>query len=128
MTELTREQKIKALRDAATWLEENPEVPFPSMISDHTYVITLLNSKGTKEDVSNLAKAASFIVKGFSEERFVFIANLEGTIEYVLSGDRKEICKRKVVGKKTVQETRPIAFETVETEADIVEWECEPIL
>jgi hypothetical protein len=128
MTELTREQKIRALRDAATWLEENPQIPFPTTISDHTYVITLLNSKGTKEDVSNLAKAANFIVKGFSEERFVFIANLEGTIEYVLSGDRKEICKRKVVGKKTVQETRPIAFETVETEADVVEWECEPIL
>lgn len=117
-----RQQFIDELRDFADWLEANPLVPTP--VAQRTQLW------------ASSAKQAALIVRAFGNctkeygDDGYFRATPERwrALGVYVATTRETVCGRVVVGVETVVESVPVTFETRETEREIVEWKCAPIL
>ena len=123
MTTYNASEYAQGLRDLADWIEVHPEIELPN---DSIYIYC----KDTKEEAAKVLAALAPCKKNYSNEVFT-ITRLFGGITLQFIFLRSAVCTRRVVGKRLVPEQliqgRPTEV-IPEHEADVVEWDCEPIL
>jgi hypothetical protein len=105
---------VKALRDFATFLESNPDIPVPGSQNFFHYTtdkelfkagVKAIGSRGRKE---------------FRDDQWANYIVTIGPLEYCLFIARETVCQRIVVGEKQVEKRIVPAY--VE---ELVEWKCE---
>ncbi len=118
MTEQTeREKLITGIRDFATWLETNPEIPAPMSPRFDVWV-------STREEAAEISKRMGRVEKHAFQEAF-WVRKTFGPVQFDINLDRSAVCERVVVGKKLVEGSPArIVPATDPYEEDIVEWKC----
>lgn len=112
---MTNIEYAKALRELANWVGEHSELTMPE---DATINWNHLDSK---EEAITFARALGDCKKDYRNTTFVIRRSFSGiTLQAVFF--RSAVCTRRVVGKKFVPR-----FVVEGHEADIVEWDCDPI-
>ncbi len=127
---LTREDVISGLRELADWLEANPNVPINILYGSASVVHTNAigyGAFGGRETMMALARMPGKWRKvsyGPKDSAFRLVRDFgNGAVEYQVYVPRVQVCTKKVVGIKNVEE------ETVPAhDEEVVEWECSPIL
>jgi hypothetical protein len=105
-----RTQFIQSLRDCADWLEQHPDVRAPRYVDMNVFVDTL-------EDVASHARAATW--EKIYNGQFFYLRRWFGPdLNIDIAAPREAVCRRVVVGKKTVPATP-------EHDVEIVEWICD---
>lgn len=105
-----REQFIQGLRNMAAFFEHHPGVAVP-----HYNTFSVFVDK--REELVEQAKLTSW-KKVYNEQWFVLVKEFGGGVELHVNADRTTVCRRVVIGKKTVPAR-------AEHEVDEVEWVCE---
>ena len=117
---MTNKEFVDSLRLIADFYKENLEMPLPHLEGRGCLDIFSIDSK---EDVARVA-AIFGSCKKHIDDTFYRVSRKFGAITLEVVAMRGGICTRRVVGTKTIQKTRPVKFETVEEQEDIVEWDC----
>lgn len=112
---MDRKEYTDALRNIATFLDENPKVGLPEPI----FKIYDMN---TKAEAAIFMKTVGDCQKVYSDS-FLYLNKQFGPITLSAAFFRNAVCVMKVVGTKRVE----AQFYPAHDE-DIVEWECNPIL
>lgn len=140
-----RAHMVKALRHLGFLLEAHPELPVPETFWNFgvpRFEIKLAGYKTAeeeatvKEQLQAIVKALrksyfkGKLTKDYSGKQFKLTAPLSPTVELVVIADREEVCTKRVLGTRVVNE--PV-YETVQTGTkptvvEDVEWDCDPIL
>lgn len=116
-------RRLRALADA---LDENPDLPLPTIASSATIYILF----AAAEDVRALVRAARGRVEKTEDTMFdsiEYTGEIAPGLYLSLSVPREQVCDRIVVGTETVEVPDPDA-PLVQVERDVVEWRCRPIL
>ena len=123
----TNAEFVAGLRELADWFEANPEIPAPCDPDIGHY------SMETKEDAAKVLRALSPCDKTYSDE-MLSIHRKFGAVTLKFAFWRKEVCVKKVVGKREVPEVK-LPAEPAEPERiipahveEITEWDCGPLL
>jgi len=121
MTNTSRSQMIRDMEKLTQFLEHNIDLEMPYEFSVSVYPVdtSLKNVRKTARNLKTFNK---------QEDEWHLVLRKEfgsAELRYVFS--RSAVCKRKVVGTKIVQKV-PANTPTVDTEVDIVEWECPSLL
>jgi len=111
---------VRDLRLLADFLQDNPDLPFPSISSN----VWLYSDEKFSSAVSKLGS----FDKDYKDEYFKAHKPLSNTLKYSLSTYRETVCVKKVVGTETVEVPDYSNVPTKTEEKEIVEWECRPIL
>jgi hypothetical protein len=101
-----RTRTIQGLRDLATFLEANPELP----IQHYTSMMISVQEKSELQSVARIMGEATKQMDG----EWVSLIRMFGEIKYEVFIDRAKVCGRTVVGIREV----PARVE------EIVEWKC----
>ena len=131
-TELTdnaeRAAYIAGLRQFADLLENDPGLSLPDTRRIDWYLFA-----GDAGDTEQKRLAADLVRrlpgqfdKCELDRLFCFRGSIEG-LGLEVTVDRSAVCRRVVVGTKTVKKPDPAA-PLIEVEVDEVEWQCEPLL
>ncbi len=121
-----REQYISGLRELAKFFEDTPDFPLPPSVSFNAWPEA--DAQGSKlADFGRLARLLGNARKKVTDS-FFWLDRRFGPHTLSVVDYRGQICTRRVVGKKTVTERVPVAFEERTTEQDVVEWDCPSVL
>jgi hypothetical protein len=118
--------KIAALRQAADWLDENPELPslYVSCIG------VFMKGKDQKLEVAIVARAMGKAEKSYLDTTLYLTKSFgSATISYV--ADRNEVCDQVLVGTRIEPAHVIPAREeqhVPEHEVPVYEWRCSPLL
>ena len=116
---MERQDFIDGLRELADIYERKPwlEVPYSSTMWIFTH-----EAETFVQQIAAFGNGA----KKYVGEDIEFIPNI--ILDLKVNCKREQICERKVIGKKLVQEKHIAAQVIPEHEEEIVEWECRPVL
>lgn len=112
-----REEAIEGLRQLADLLEAKPDLPAPHNLNLKVYV--------SREDLPAIAKQMGGATKTVVKQDFILEKTL-GAVRYQIKVPRTEVCTRTVIGSRKVKRLDP--SHVIETEEEIVRWECPPSL
>lgn len=107
----TRDSFIQGLRDLATFLEDHPGVMTPSWLQ--------INVFPNKDELAKQARQTSWL-KHYNDTWFA-LRRTFGPIEYDLSIERQQVCRKVVIGTRIV----PAQPAQPEREEETFEWVCE---
>lgn len=114
---------VKGLRDLANWYESQPELKLPT---DPQLTVVVMDDP--LNTFRTFAKAFGFCEKQEDDQFYRLVRNF-GPVSLKIFDYRKNVCTRKIVGQRTVEQPiydyKQTGIKTV-TE-DIVEWDC-PVL
>lgn len=120
----------RSLRQLADWYEDHPDLPLPYELEQPLFVF--LYDLSNEEILRVLGKIGSF-KKVFDEPDVGDFQALKtiGSFTLKFHTSRDKVCTPRVVGKRTIPETRiPAEPEQIISarEEDVVEWDCHPVL
>ena len=120
----TKHQRFAAnLRILAEFYEMHPDIELP-----HGEVVFYLWPDG-EQDVPKIARAMGKARKGALGDTWFTLERKFGELLVVRAHwSRESVCKRTVVGQKSVQRDVPTSYRTETVLEDVVEWECPKIL
>lgn len=109
-----RQPLIDGLREFATFLEQNPDVPTPYVSApSFSYFVD------TREEMQAFARMLGDTEKEYINEYF-YLKKFFGPVRFDVNSYRSLVCEKRIVGTKTI----PAQPERTE---QIVEWECASI-
>ena len=108
---------ITDLREVLTWLENHSEVPLPYNLTE----LTIYPSG--KEELVEVAHAMGNFKKS-SDEHFFHIERTFNSVKVIATEWREKVCTRRQVGTKKIEEKVATAYEVMEKEVPVYEWEC----
>lgn len=113
-----RQLTVAGLRQLADWLEANPDVP----VTKYDQVGVVAFGSG-KAEAGAVALAAPKMDKRYTSGLFEGSVKFAGNVRYEINIAREQVCTKRVVGTKHVEEVTYPAHDE-----DVVEWDCTPIL
>lgn len=108
---------INGIRAMLDWLESHEEVPIPNGFED------IQIYPDGKENLLKVARAMGSFKKS-SDESFFHVTKDFGSIKVRASEWRNQVCTRKQVGIRKIEERVPTAYEIQEKEVPVYEYEC----
>lgn len=121
------------LREFADWVENNAELLDGSMSSGVSLLsndpISIWGSSG--ETVAALARAFGRAEKNYDSDSLFYMRRSFGALPVEVYAGRETVCRKVVIGTKTVTREMPdpdAPKVTVTETEEIVEWECSPLL
>jgi len=108
-----RQELIEALRDVATFLEKNPDIPTPIFTTMNAYV-------KDREQVSQIARVGKW-EKDVTDRWFYLRRRFNDDLVFEVNVEREMICKKVVKGTRVVP-ARPAEPEKV---VEDFEWVCD---
>jgi len=121
---LTVHERFAAnLRMLADWYEAHPEIEIPAG------EIAFYIFPGGEENVPKVAHAMGKARKGTIGDAYFKLERFFGD-KLILRAcwTREAVCKRKVIGQRTVEREVPVGYRTEKTTEDVVEWECPKVM
>jgi hypothetical protein len=109
---------IAGLRELADWLDQNPDIPYPGYAGQQFTVFA-----HTKQELAELARQVGGRFEKQVTDNWVMLRRTFGPHCYEICIARQQVCERRVVGTREVPEVVIPAHK-----AEIIEWECLPIL
>lgn len=109
----TNAEVTKGLRDLADFLDTHPEVK----LNDPSHMVYV----GSRETLATIARLGGWR-KVYTDDYFNLVRDFDGGVSLSVFTDRGSVCRKVVVGQRTVPATD-------ERTVEIVEWVCdEPLL
>lgn len=126
MSDNTKEDLVKGLREMADWLEANESIPVASW---GTVFGVDLNVYGEDRDqaLGTVRSSSGPWEKRYIGSSFELIRKFSGGCKYSFNISRAAVCDRRVVGTELVEVPDPNAPKITE-EREVVEWDCHPLL
>ena len=112
-----RNEVIADLRTVLNWLESNSSVPLPYQLNE------LSIHPGGKNDFLAIAKVLGNFKKS-TDENFFRLTKEFGTVKLVVTEWRNQVCTKRQVGTREVEEKVALTYEIKKTEVPVYEWEC----
>lgn len=131
MAQATREEYVVALRKAAQFLEDNPEVPvpFPQTLlwwaGDYQWAD---NPTEGSDGVRAFVAAAPRVAKDYADDDLWTVYDL-GPLKLKYGCKREAVCERVVTGTRVIPaQPEQVIPATEERTEEIVEWRCHSLL
>lgn len=117
-----RQEWIDGLKALTEFLDSHPAAPLPYLGTMNAFV-------ETKEEMAEAARGIGGKIAKDSLDNFYYLRKEFGPIGYHVNIEREKICKKVVIGTRTIpatpERTIPASPEIVE---EITEWQCGEIL
>ena len=116
-----RREFIHGLREMASCLQKNKELPLPSA---DLYIWGI----NTKDELKKNLKGLGKVKKEFLGSLFYVRKDFGAGVQLVICLNREQVCTKKVE-IVTEEERVPIEYETKMVEKEVITWDCsDPIL
>jgi hypothetical protein len=117
---MTHKEYADSLRLIADWFEQHEEIPLQSTYDTFSYY-----ALDTRDEMAMLAKALGGKVEKEFEDDWFRLKRQFGKITFIATANRAQVCRKVIVGKKTVVQSVPESYRDESVEVDDVRWECD---